>query len=85
MASPQQRYWSQTRTLTIALLVLWFLVTFVATFNARSLTFAFLGWPFSFYMAAQGSLLVYLLIVFVYARLQHQRDADFGVSDPQDD
>ena len=78
-------YWKQTRNLTIALLLLWFTVTFVAAFNARSLTFTFLGWPFSFYMAAQGSLLVYLLIVFLYARLQRKRDAAFGVSDPQDD
>jgi putative solute:sodium symporter small subunit len=78
-------YWKQTRTLTIALLLLWFAVTFVVAFNARSLTFTFLGWPFSFYMAAQGSLLVYLLIVFAYARLQHRRDAAFGVSDPRDD
>lgn len=78
-------YWKQTRTLTIALLLVWFTVTFVVAFNARSLTVTFLGWPFSFYMAAQGSLLVYLLIVFVYARLQHRRDAAFGVADPRDD
>jgi len=78
-------YWRQTRALTVALLSLWFVVTFVAAFNARALTFTFLGWPFSFYMAAQGSLLVYLLIVLIYARLQHRRDIAFGISDPQDD
>ena len=80
-----ENYWKQTRALTVALLLLWFTVTFVVAYNARSLTFNFLGWPFSFYMAAQGSLLVYLLIVFIYARLQHRRDAAFGVSDPRDD
>jgi len=80
-----QRYWQQTRRLTLALLLLWFLVTFVGAFFARDLRFGFLGWPFSFYMAAQGALLVYLFIVYVYARLQAQRDAAFGVADPQDD
>ena len=78
-------YWKQTRALTAILLVAWFAVTFVAVFNARSLTFTFLGWPFSFYMAAQGALLAYLFIVFLYAWLQHRRDTAFGVSDPQDD
>jgi putative solute:sodium symporter small subunit len=85
MPLPDPRYWTQTRNLTLAFLVLWFLVTFAATFFARALTFSFLGWPFSFYMAAQGSLLVYLLIVFAYARLQHRRDRAFGVADPRDD
>jgi len=85
MSLTPRSYWQQTRRLTIALLLLWFSVTFVAAFNARSLGFTFLGWPFPFYMAAQGSLLVYLLIVFGFARLQHRRDIAFGVSDPQDD
>jgi len=85
MTLSRHSYWKKTRALTIALLLLWFTVTFVAAYNARSLAFTFLGWPFSYYMAAQGSLLVYLLIVFVYARLQHRRDIAFGVSDPQDD
>jgi putative solute:sodium symporter small subunit len=85
MGTPRQRYWRQTRRLTAVLLLVWFVVTFVAAYHARTLTFSFLGWPFSFYMAAQGSLLVYLFIVFFYARQQHRRDAVFGVDDPRDD
>ncbi|SPE26195.1 Membrane protein [Burkholderiales bacterium] len=72
-----RQYWIQTRRLTVALLLVWFVVTFVASYFARSLSFTFLGWPFSFYMAAQGSLLVYLLIVLLYARWQGARDAAF--------
>lgn len=77
----QQRYWAQTRRLTAVLLLIWFAVTFVGAFFARELRFSFLGWPFSFYMAAQGSLLVYLLIVFLYARLQRARDIAFGIAE----
>lgn len=76
-------YWLQTRRLTAILLLAWFLVTFVAAFFARDLRFTFLGWPFSFYIAAQGALLVYLLIVYLYARKQRARDQAFGVAEPE--
>ena len=72
------RYWAQTRRLTVAMLLVWFLVTFVSSYFARTLNFSFFGWPFSYYMAAQGSLLIYLLIAFFYARWQRARDMAFG-------
>ena len=71
--------------MTLALLLAWFTVTFVAAYFARALRFEFLGWPFSFYMAAQGSLLVYLAIVLAYARRQRRRDIAFGVAEPDED
>ena len=77
-SSLEQSYWLQTRRLTGVLLLIWFLVTFVGAYFARDLRFTFLGWPFSFYMAAQGSLLIYLLIVFFYARWQRTRDLDYA-------
>lgn len=61
------RYWRTTLRLTVGLLVLWFLVTFGVSFFARELDFTFFGWPFSFWMAAQGSLLIYGIIITVYA------------------
>ena len=73
----RHRYWVQTRRLTLALLLVWFVITFVGSYFARSLNFSFFGWPFSYYLAAQGSLLIYLLIAFVYARWQRARDIAF--------
>lgn len=60
-------HWRGNRRLTAALLAVWFGVTFVAVYDARALDFVFFGWPFSFWMAAQGALFVYLAIVVVYA------------------
>jgi putative solute:sodium symporter small subunit len=82
--SPDQ-YWVQTRRLTALLLLAWFVCTFALAYYARELRFSFLGWPFSFYMAAQGSLLIYLAIVFFYARRQRRRDVEFGVDEEDDD
>jgi putative solute:sodium symporter small subunit len=66
--APAAMYWRNTKRLTLTLLGIWFMVTFVAIFFARQLDRVTLfGWPLSFYMAAQGVMLIYLLIVLVYA------------------
>jgi putative solute:sodium symporter small subunit len=61
-------YWRRTRRLTLQLLLVWFLVTFGVIFFARELSgLTLFGWPLSFYMAAQGATLIYVVIVAVYA------------------
>lgn len=69
-----ERYWRINTRLIAGGLLLGFVATFVLTFFARKLTFGFLGWPFSFWVAAQGALLVYLLIVSVYAWVMNRLD-----------
>jgi putative solute:sodium symporter small subunit len=75
------RHWRRNRQLIAVLLALWFVVTFVVAWFARDMSFNFFGWPFSFYMGAQGSLLVYLVIVGVYARAMDRLDRDCGVDE----
>ena len=53
--------------LKAGLLAVWVLVSFVATYFARDLQFLVAGWPFGFWMAAQGAVLVFLAIVVVHA------------------
>jgi putative solute:sodium symporter small subunit len=57
-----------TRRLSMQLLLLWMVTGFCAAFFARELaTLNLFGWPLSFYLAAQGSSLVYLGILAYYA------------------
>ena len=64
----QRRYWARTRRLTALLLVAWLLTTFCVIFFARELSgYTLFGWPFSYYMVAQGTTLIYLAIVGAYA------------------
>lgn len=64
----QLAYWGSVRRLTLLLAGAWFGVTLTVIFFARELAaYTILGWPFSFYMAAQGSTLVYVLIIGIYA------------------
>ena len=74
-------YWRKVRRLTLVLLLLWFLVNVGVIFFARELASLTLGgWPVSFYMAAQGATLIYLLIIGGYAyavnRIEQQEKQD---------
>ncbi len=80
----QRRYWRKNLRLTGVLLLIWFVVTFGVSYFARELSFNFLGWPFSFWMAAQGSLVVYGLIIAFYAWAMHRLDVAHGVQEPED-
>ncbi|WP_101050053.1 DUF4212 domain-containing protein [Macromonas nakdongensis] len=68
------RYWHANLRVTAVLLGLWFLVTFGVSYFARELDFRFFGWPFSFWVAAQGALLVYGLIIAFYAWYMNRLD-----------
>ncbi|NIC43426.1 DUF4212 domain-containing protein [Aquabacterium sp. A08] len=75
-ADPQRvrRYWRANLRLTALLLCVWFGVTFGVSFFARELDFRFFGWPFSFWVAAQGALLMYGLIIAFYAWYMNRLD-----------
>jgi putative solute:sodium symporter small subunit len=81
LTAKHQEYWRKNLNLTLVLLVIWFVATFVMAFFARDLTFNFFGWPFSFYMAAQGSLVIYILIIWYYARAMKKLDDEYGVAE----
>jgi putative solute:sodium symporter small subunit len=70
----RRRYWRINLCVIHAAMLLGFVATFVVSFFARELDFVFLGWPFSFWVAAQGSLLVYLFIVAGYAWVMNRLD-----------
>ena len=63
-----RNYWHRVRRLTGALLLVWGGVAFGLVYEARALNaLSFFGWPFGFWVAAQGALLVFLAIVAGYA------------------
>jgi putative solute:sodium symporter small subunit len=68
------RHWRRTLRLTGALLAVWFVVGYVVTWFARDLDFAFFGWPFSFWVAAQGGIVVFVVLLAVYALRMARHD-----------
>ncbi len=80
----QRAYWRRNLRVTAWLLVIWFVVTFVVSFFARELSFTFFGWPFSFWMGAQGAMLVYGAIIWFYQRYMAKLDAQYDMQESDD-
>jgi putative solute:sodium symporter small subunit len=56
----------------------------VLVYFARDLTFNFFGWPFSFWVAGQGALVAYCLIIWYYAHYMNKLDIEYGVSEGEE-
>ena len=68
--------WRANLILTLILLTIWVAVTFVAPLYARELNrITLLGFPLGFYMAAQGSVVVDILIIGFYAWFMNRLDS----------
>ena len=78
-----REYWRKNLRITAVLMVIWFVVTYVVAFFARDLNFSFFGWPFSFWVAAQGALIVYVVIIWFYARYMNRLDQEHGVAEEE--
>ena len=53
-------------------------------FFANSLnSFTFFGWPFGFYMAAQGSLVIFVVLIVVLNIKQEKIDDKYGLAEEQ--
>ncbi len=81
LTEKHREYWHKNLTITAILLVVWFVVTFVVGYYARELSFNFFGWPFAFWMAAQGALIIYVIIIWYYARYMNTLDKMYGVDE----
>ena len=80
----QKQYWSKNLRMTSFLLAIWFVVTFVVGFYARDLSFNFFGWPFSFWVGAQGSLVIYIAIIAYYAHYMNKLDEEYGCAEDEE-
>ena len=77
------RYWRANLQLVIGLLLLWFVVSFgfgillVEPLNR----IPFFGFKLGFWVAQQGCMYTFVILIFVYARLMTRLDAEFGVQE----
>jgi putative solute:sodium symporter small subunit len=86
--SPEAKaYWKENIRIVISLLTVWFLVSlgmsvlFVdALDNIR-----FFGFKLGFWMAQQGSIYCFVILIFVYAYKMNKLDHKYGVDEDSDD
>lgn len=81
LTESHHQYWRKNLNVTGVLLVIWFFVTFGVAFFARELNFSFFGWPFSFWVGAQGALIVYMVLIWYYARTMNRLDQEHNVAE----
>ena len=79
---PQAELTYRVNRLRWILLLIWGSVTFGVAFFARDLSFNVLDKPFGFWMAAQGSVLIFLAITWIYALLVNRWERQTQ-SDPE--
>ena len=82
LTEKHHEYWRKNLVITAILLGVWFIATFVEAWYARELNqITFLGFPLGFYMSAQGSLAIYVIIIGIYAYLMRKLDLEYNVDE----
>lgn len=85
LTDKHREYWNRNLRLTSVLLGIWFVATFVVIWFAKELNdIVIAGFPFAFYMGAQGSLIIYVAVIWYYARRMNQLDLEYGVHEGDD-
>ena len=84
MTESHRQYWRKNLRITAILLAIWFVLTFVVGYFARDLSFSFFGWPFSFWVGAQGALVAYVAIIGYYAWYMNKLDIEHGVEEVEE-
>jgi putative solute:sodium symporter small subunit len=83
-AADRAEHWRRTRNLMFTHLSVWFIFAYVVHWFAASLnSINFFGWPLGYYFSAQGSLIVFVVQLFLFSRQQHAIDVKFGVAEDQ--
>jgi len=81
--TPAARYWRANRLLIAVLLSIWGIVSFgFAILFAVPLDALHVGrLPMSFWWAQQGAMVVFVILIFVYARTMDNLDRKYDVHD----
>jgi putative solute:sodium symporter small subunit len=85
MSENSDNYWKENVRLVLKLLAIWFIasfgmgILFVDWLNQ----FQFVGFPFGFWMAQQGAIYVFVVLIFVYVFKMNKLDKKFGVGEEE--
>ena len=78
----KEEHWRRTRSLMVKHLIIWFVFSFLIHWHAPLLNqMSFLDFPLGFYMAAQGSLAIFVIQLFIFVRQQDRIDQDCGFAE----
>ena len=86
MSRYQTAYWRKNLKYVGVLLAIWFLVSygFGILFIEQLNTIRVGGFQLGFWFAQQGSIYVFVVLIFVYVRIMNRLDREFGVYEEED-
>ena len=85
--SKQSQHWEKTRGLLFVTLAIWFFFSIGIFFFGTEMeasSFRPFGYPLSYYMTCQGSLLAFVILNFWFAGRQEKIDEEFGFTERED-
>lgn len=76
-------YWKENLKYLVILLLIWFAVSYGAGifFKDALDVFQIGGFPLGFWFAQQGSIYVFVILIFVYVRLMNKLDKKYGFNE----
>lgn len=78
----RERHWTKTRNLTFFVLVVWAVFAFIVPWFAAELNaFSFLGFELGYYMIVQGSLIIFVAVIWFQNWRQDAIDDEAGVGE----
>jgi putative solute:sodium symporter small subunit len=83
----QEAHWRKTTNLMLMHLGTWFFFGYIIHMFVKPLNkivIPILGFPLGFYMAAQGSLIVFVVMLFMFAKQQNRIDREYGYAEDND-
>jgi putative solute:sodium symporter small subunit len=84
--SNKERHWEKTKGLMFLTLAIWFVFSIVIFMFGESLNNgSFLGYPLAYYMCAQGSIVIFVVLIFWFANRQEKIDEEFGFAERGED
>ena len=79
-----EAHWNRTKSLMFKFLAAWLFFGYLIHFFVvplNAIKIPILGFPLGFYMAAQGSLIAFVVMLFLFAKQQDRIDREHGFAE----
>lgn len=77
-----EAYWRENKIVMSLVMLIWFVVSYVAAIFASSLnSIIIFGFPLGYYMGAQGSITTFVILNWLYSMKMNKLDKKYGLEE----